>query len=589
MTRVTLFRWAAGCVAVLSVASAYLATTGSRRLAERRYAERTAASAAAYLARVSTPKGVQPVPLDPAAFLRRVRVLATLPDWSPDVEVYFGTAPLVHPTEPSLPLSTIGSLASKNSPEWFAGGAYAPIPGPTPGRVVGVVRVRPHLPGDATAPWLLGLLGLTALLGAVAATQLRRRRWARWLGAYALSAIGFGGVATSAAHSALRTSTIQWLQETAVLIEDAGSRLQHTPTSALAETFKAMAADGTLTPDTSSDPVLERALAGTRPGSPLPIWLGGGRWLSLQPPPEDWVVTARHAVAGTAALAGAILLIALSWGAGDRAHPGRIEETLSAWMFLAPAGAHLAALTIAPLGVLIWVAVHHWDLTTGGGSFVGLANLTDVLSHADTWSALGRTALFAVHAPVVTAVALFLALMARRAPTSLVRVLLVVPPFASVAAAGLIWKNGLGAWGLFSDPWSALWTLVGIAAVLQIGYQVPAFLAGLDRIPGVLWDAAVLDGASAWTRFRRITEPLLRPVTFSILLTGIVVAVQGFTLAFVAGPNAPDLAAVHLYQLGWRQGRLDLAAALAVLLAVGLAVLAALQVRIWGRGVIDET
>ena len=585
MTRATLFRWAGGVAAVLTVGSAYLATVGSRQFAERRYAERTAASAAAYLAAVSTPRNA---PLDPAAFLTRVRVLATLPDWSPDVEVYLGTAPLVHPTEPSLPLSTIASLSGRRAPEWLAGAAFAPIPGATEGRIAGVVRVRPHLPEDPSALWLLGLLGLTTVLGVLAASRLRRRHWGWWLGAYALSALTFGGVAAGAAHSALRTATVHWLRETAVLIEDAGSRLPRTPTAALARTFQALAVDGTLAPDTSSDPVLERALAGTRPGSPLPIWLGGGRWLSLQPPLEDWVVTARHAVAGTAALAGAVMLIALSWGAGDRAHPGAVEETLSAWMFLAPAGAHLAALTVAPLGVLLYVAMHRWDLTAGGGAFVGFANLVEVATRADTWAVLARTALFTLHVPVAAAVALGLALAARRAPSPLIRVLLVAPPFASVAAAGLAWKNGLAAWGWFDHPQGALVALAGIATVLQIGYQVPAFLAGLDRIPRALSDAAALDGAGPWTRFRRITEPLLRPVTVSILVAGVVVAVQAFTLAFVTGANAPALAALDLYQLGWREGRLDLAAALAVLLAVLLAALGALQVRIWGRGVTDE-
>jgi len=584
MKRVTLFRWAGGVAAVCTVASAYLATTGSRRFAERRYAERTAASAAAYLT-AQTPKNL---PLDPGAFLRRARVLATLPDWSPDVEVYLGTAPLVHPTGPTIPLSTIALLSSRNAPEWSAGAAFAPVTGPLEGRVVGVVRVRPHLPVDATAPWLLGLLGLTALLGALAALQLRRRRWAWWLGAYAASALAFGGVAASTAHTTLRTATVRWLRETAVLIEDAGSRLPRTPTPALVETFKALAADGTLGPDTSSDPVLERALAGTRPGAPLPIWLGGGRWLSLQPPPEDWEVTVRHAVAGTAAVAGAVLLIMLSWGAGDRAHPGRIEETLSAWMFLAPAGAHLAALTVAPLGVLLYVAVHQWDLTTGAGGFVGLANLADVVSRSDTWAVLARTGLFALHVPVAATIALVLALAARRAPSPLIRVLLVTPPFASVAAAALVWKNGLATWGWFDQPESAFVALFAIAIVLQIGYQVPAFLAGLDRIPRALSDAAALDGAGAWSRFRRVTEPLLRPVTLSVLVTGVAVAVQGFTLAFVTGAKAPVLASLDLYQLGWRQGRIDLAAALAVLLGVLFATVAVFQIRIWGRGVNHE-
>ncbi|HKV69707.1 MAG TPA: sugar ABC transporter permease [Gemmatimonadales bacterium] len=584
MKRVTLFRWAGGVAAVGTALSAYVATTGSRRFAERRYAERTAASAAAYLT-AQTPKNA---PVDPGAFLRRARVLATLPDWSPDVEVYLGTAPLVHPTGPTIPLSTIALLSSRRAPEWSAGAAFAPVTGPFEGRVVGVVRVRPHLPEDASSSWLLGLLGLTAVLGALAAVQLRRRYWAWWLGAYAASALAFGGVAASTAHATLRTATVRWLRETAILIEDAGSRLPRTPTPALVETFKALAADGTLGPDTSSDPVLERALAGTRPGAPLPIWLGGGRWLSLQPPAEDWQVTVRHAVAGTAAVAGAVLLIMLSWGAGDRAHPGRIEETLSAWMFLAPAGAHLAALTVAPLGVLIYVAVHQWDLTTGAGAFVGLANLADVVSRSDTWAVLARTGLFALHVPVAAAIALVLALAVRRAPSPLIRVLLVAPPFASVAAAGLIWKNGLASWGWFDQPEPAFVALFAIAIVLQIGYQVPAFLAGLDRIPRALSDAAALDGAGAWSRFRRVTEPLLRPVTLTVLVTGVAVAVQGFTLAFVAGAKAPVLASLDLYQLGWRQGRIDLAAALAVLLGALFATVAVFQIRIWGRGVTHE-
>ncbi|HWZ26946.1 MAG TPA: sugar ABC transporter permease [Gemmatimonadales bacterium] len=588
MTRLTVFRWVGGVVTVATLASAFAATTGSRRFAERRYAERTAASAAAYLTLVTSTSRVGAPPLDPASFLRRVRALVALPDWSPDVEVYLGTAPLVHATDPSLPLSTIAMVAARTQPQWIEGAALAPIPGPVPGRLVGVARVRPHLPVDPFAPWLLALLGATALAGVLASAQLRRRRWGWWLAAYAVAALAFGGVAVGAANTGMRAATVQWLRETGVLIEDAGSRLPRTPTSTIARTFSALAADGHLVVDTSSDPVLERALAGTRPGSPLPIWLGGGRWLSLVPPPDEWAVAARDAIAGTAALAGVLALVAFSWGARDRARPGQTEETISAWMFLAPAGVHLTALTVAPLALLVYVALHRWDLLGGGGKFVGWENLVAITTRGDTWTALGRTALFTLHVPVATGLALALALAARRAATRLVRVLLVAPPFASVAAVGLAWRNGLTAWGWLDRPETALWMLAGIAAVLQVGYQVPAFLAGLDRIPEALWEAAALDGAGPWSRFRRVTEPLLRPLTLSILVTGVVVAVQVFTLPRVTGPHAPELAAPLLYRHGWGEGRLDLAAAFALLLTVLLVIVGVLQVRLWGRGVTDE-
>src|SRR4029077_15548072 len=146
MTRVTAFRWVGALGMVVTLASAYAATTGSRRFAERRYAERTAASAAAYLTVGTATTRTGAPTLDPAGFLRRVRALVSLPDWSRDVEVYLGTAPLVRATDPPLSLSTIATVSARSAPQWISGAALAPIPGPVAGRLVGVVRVRPHLP-----------------------------------------------------------------------------------------------------------------------------------------------------------------------------------------------------------------------------------------------------------------------------------------------------------------------------------------------------------------------------------------------------------------------------------------------------------
>lgn len=583
MKRITVFRGLGVLCAAVTIAGAYAAVLGAGRFAERRYAERTAASAAAYVAMYAVRPGAAAV--DPAEFLHRARVLATLPDWSPDVEVFLGTAPMVHPTGPTLPLATLATLTGSR---WQDGAAFAPIPGPAglPTRIAGVVRIRPHLPDHTTDPWLIGLALVAALTGVAAALGLRRKGWGWRLGAYAAAALAFGGLAAASTAATLRSGTGRWLRETGTLIEDAGSRRARTPAAALAQMFSPLAADGRLVVDTSSSPVLQRSLATTRPGSPVSIWLGGGRWLSLEPPGADWLVGLREGIAGSAALAGVVVLVVLSWGARDRTRP-RSEGAFAAWLFLAPAGTHLALLTVAPLGVLLYVAAHQWDVGTGPGKFVGLANLVDVARRPDTWMVLARTGLFALHAPLAVAIALPLALLARGAPTALVRALFVAPPMASVAAAGLIWRQGLRPWGWLDQPDTALLALAGVALVLQIGYQVPAFLAALDRIPPALWDAAAVDGAGPWRRFRRVTEPLLRPVTFSLLLISALVAVQGFTLTFVTGPRAPELLGLHLYRLGWGEGRLDLAAALSVLVALVLGVVAAPLVPLWGRGADD--
>ena len=115
------------------------------------------------------------------------------------------------------------------------------------------------------------------------------------------------------------------------------------------------------------------------------------------------------------------------------------------------------------------------------------------------------------------------------------------------------------------------------------------FLAGLQGIPGELYEAAELDGAGRWNRFRTVTLPMISHVTFFNLVLGVIGALQVFTEAFVmfrgqGGPNNSTLLlSIYLYQNAFKFNRVGYAAAIATILAIVIFVLAAIVLRIGDR------
>jgi ABC-type sugar transport system permease subunit len=118
---------------------------------------------------------------------------------------------------------------------------------------------------------------------------------------------------------------------------------------------------------------------------------------------------------------------------------------------------------------------------------------------------------------------------------------------------------------------------------------VTLFRAGLRNIPAAYLEAALVDGAGAWQRFRRVTFPLLRPVAQFALVTGLVSAFQVFTLVVVltgGGPRqATDVIAYHIYRTAWDGLQFGEASAQALLLFVLLFVVMWAQLRLLDRRV----
>jgi ABC-type sugar transport system permease subunit len=217
------------------------------------------------------------------------------------------------------------------------------------------------------------------------------------------------------------------------------------------------------------------------------------------------------------------------------------------------------------------------------------------------WISLKNTVLFvllAVPFSVVPALVLASVLNSQLRGMKAFRTVYFLPSVAAVVGVALIWRwlynssvgwinyaitsavnavNGIAGSEVFVDPqigWLsdtnvALLAVVIIASWQWLGFNTILYLAGLQGIPGVLYEAAQVDGAGIWTRFRRVTVPLLAPTTFFVLTTTTIQAMQLFDQVFVltnppGGPGTSTMTIVlYLYNQGFRNFRQGYAAAIA--------------------------
>src|SRR5699024_1973897 len=141
---------------------------------------------------------------------------------------------------------------------------------------------------------------------------------------------------------------------------------------------------------------------------------------------------------------------------------------------------------------------------------------------------------------------------------------------------------GIEGISFLGDPKYTLGTVIAVTIWLQMGYYMIIFLAGLQDIPGELYEAARIDGAGAWARFRRITLPLLAPTSFFVLLTSMVAVVTGgldmiFVLTSGGPANSTSLLIFYIYQQAFLFGDLGYAAAVGSVLVAFLLLISAVM------------
>ncbi len=242
------------------------------------------------------------------------------------------------------------------------------------------------------------------------------------------------------------------------------------------------------------------------------------------------------------------------------------------YLFVFPSFAHLLLFFLIPLGFSLWLSFHDWrGLITRGIPFVGFENYRFMLGDRRWWNAVGNTVYYTfVSVPLGMAVSLVIALVMnlRIRGVYLFRALFFVPVITSWVAVSVVWlwlldgnigllNYALGLVGIDGPNWlenprTAMLALILIATWKGAGFQMIIWLAGLQGIPNVLYEAALVDGANRWQRFWNITLPMLAPTTFFLLITGVIGSFQVFTPVFVMTKGGPlgstDVAVYRIYE-----------------------------------------
>lgn len=275
----------------------------------------------------------------------------------------------------------------------------------------------------------------------------------------------------------------------------------------------------------------------------------------------------------------------------------------------APYAVYIAVVFAYPLGFAVWMSFHDYFFAAPGAvvdrPFVGLANYRAVLTDPAVRRSFGNILIFLIiNVPLTVTLALLLAAALNRAvhARAFLRVAFYVPYVtASVAVVG-VWLFLFNSNGLVNTVLGPLapepsWLVneslaMPVIAVFvvwkQLGFFILLYLAALQNVPKELYESAAVDGASRWHQFRSVTVPAVRPATALVVILATITGANLFTEPYLltggGGPNGASASPVLvMYQRGIQQGEPDVAAAIGVLLVIGVLIISAVNRRLIER------
>ena len=285
---------------------------------------------------------------------------------------------------------------------------------------------------------------------------------------------------------------------------------------------------------------------------------------------------------------------------------GRNQKRLVPYLFIAPNMIVFTVFVFVPILFAFYISLNEWSLI-GTPQFIGLGNYVEMLGDGQFWRAFYNTLVYTVGTvPGSIALGLLVAVgLNRKLPgLALLRSLFFVPVIISLVAVALIasWmfndnygviNAALEALGFEGVPWlsSPVWAMPSLIITtlwIRIGFCMVIYLAALQSIPVELYQAAQVDGATAWRQFRHITWPLLGPTTFLLLILNVIYSLHVFDLIYVmtgGGPgNSTSVLVQYIYQMAFQESQMGYASAVGVVLYLMLLVFTVFQWRMTRQG-----
>src|SRR5215217_6586269 len=292
-----------------------------------------------------------------------------------------------------------------------------------------------------------------------------------------------------------------------------------------------------------------------------------------------------------------------------RSSKGLSEKKL-AFLMVSPSMVLIALVAAYPIGYGIWLSLHEYSVRVAGLSrWAGLRNYTTALGDSEWWAAFTHTMIFAassVTLELLIGLGMAMAMHAAFKGQGLLRTTVLVPWAVLTVVIAVMWRT------MFESPLGFVNTLLGtdtvwlgeepyalIVIILADVWKTAPFmalliLAGLQVIPSEIYEAAKVDGATAWQRFTRITLPLLTPAILVALIFRTLDALRIFDLPFVLtkGANNTNTMSLEAYQTFQANNILGEGSAMAIITFIIVMIVSFLYIRFVGgniRGLADET
>jgi multiple sugar transport system permease protein len=274
------------------------------------------------------------------------------------------------------------------------------------------------------------------------------------------------------------------------------------------------------------------------------------------------------------------------------------------FLYVGPTVILIGILLVIPVVTVIGYSLFDNVITNPNPTFVGVAHYAELLTDAGFYTSIGNTLIFTVvsvvaHFTIGLAFALLLnSPLIGRVTTAIYRAIYVLPWLFTIAIVAVLWRMllnpngivnyllgflGMGQTEWLSNPALALGTVTFINIWCGYPFFMVSMLAGLQGISADLYEAARVDGAGAWQRFRAVTLPSLKPIIISMGLLDLIWTSQQFALIWMTtggGPiDATELVSTFTYKLAFTRYEFGAASTAAVIVLVLSMILAVAYVR----------